>query len=97
MLQWCPVQDKGQQAQTEKFHTEVSPEHRENLLYSKGGRALKQATQRCCGVSSSGDIKNLPGHNPVEPALGEPDLAGGWLDWMISTYSFQAQTSCDCD
>ncbi|GAB0180820.1 mitochondrial enolase superfamily member 1 [Grus japonensis] len=25
----------------------------------------------------SGDIQNLPGHNPVQPALGDPALAGG--------------------
>ena len=29
-------------------------------------------------VSFSGDIQNLPGHRSVQPALGEPALAGGW-------------------
>lgn len=56
---------------------------------------MEQAAQRACGVSSSGDIKNPFGHNPVEPAPGEPASAGGWLDWMISTCPFQPQPSCD--
>ncbi|KAJ7410403.1 hypothetical protein BTVI_53641 [Pitangus sulphuratus] len=30
-----------------------------------------------CGVSLSGDIQNLPGHVPVYPAVGDPDVAGG--------------------
>lgn len=37
----------------------------------------KQAAQRGCGVSFSGDTENLPGHNPVQPVLGEPALAQG--------------------
>jgi len=30
-----------------------------------------------CEVCFSGDIKNLPGRGPVQPALGEHVLAGG--------------------
>lgn len=37
---------------------------------------LEQAAQRRCGVSSSG-TQNVPGHDPVQPALGEPTLPEG--------------------
>ena len=66
-------QDKGQWAQTE---AEVPAEHKEELLYFEGDRALKQAAQRGQGVSFSGDIQNPPGHSPVQPALGDTVLAG---------------------
>ena len=68
-------QDKGQRAQTEA--EEVPSEHEEELLPSEGDRALAQAAQRGCGVSLSGDIKDSPGQGPVQPAVGDPALAGG--------------------
>ena len=30
-----------------------------------------------CGVSFSGDIQDLPGQGPVQPAVGDPAKAGG--------------------
>jgi len=30
-----------------------------------------------CGVSFSGDIQDSPGQGPVQPAVGDPALAGG--------------------
>jgi len=32
---------------------------------------------RSCGVSFSGDIQDPTGRGPVQPALGDPALAGG--------------------
>ena len=68
-------QDKGQQAQTEA--EEVPAEQEEELLPSEGDGALDQAAQEGCGVSFSGDIQNPPGRGPVQPAVGDPALAGG--------------------
>ena len=68
-------QDKGQWAQTEA--QEVPSEHEEELLPSEGDGALEQAAQGGCGVSCSGDIQDPPGQGPVQPAVGDPALAGG--------------------
>jgi len=71
-----PRQDKGQGAQTEaqEFLSELD----EEFFPSEGDRALKQAAQKGCGVSFSGDIQNPPGGGPVQPALGDPAFAGGF-------------------
>jgi len=68
------LQDKGQRAQTEaeKFPSK----HEEELLHSEGDRALEQAAQGGCGVSFSGGIQDPPGQGPVQPAVGDPALAG---------------------
>ena len=68
-------QDKGQWAQTEA--EEVPSGHEEELLPSEGDRALEQAAQGGCGVSFSGEIQDPPGQCPVQPAVGDPALAGG--------------------
>jgi len=39
---------------------------------------LRMAAQGGCGVSFSGDIEDPPGSGPVQPALGDPALAGSW-------------------
>ena len=74
--QW---QDKGQWAQTEA--QEVPSEQEEELLPSEGDGALAQAAQEGCGFSFSGDIQDPPGQGPVQPALADPALAGGWTGW----------------
>jgi len=68
-------QDKGQWAQTEA--QEVPFEREKELLHSEGDRVLEQAAQGGCGVSFSGDIQDLPGQGPVQPAVGDPTLTGG--------------------
>ncbi|GAB0189195.1 hypothetical protein GRJ2_001384800 [Grus japonensis] len=55
-----------------KLELEVPPEYEEKLLYFEDDRALEQVAQRGCGVSFSGDTRNLPGCDPVKPALGDP-------------------------
>ena len=64
------------------------------LIHSEGDRALEQAAQGGCGVSFSGDIPNPPGQGPVQPAVGDPALAGG-LDWVTHRGPFQPPTLCD--
>jgi len=39
--------------------------------------SVEQVAQSCCGVSSSGDIQDLPGRSPVQPAVGDPASTGG--------------------
>ena len=70
-FQWCPVTGQGAtEAQ------EVPSEHEEELLPSEGDGALEQAAQGSCGLSFSGDIQDPPGQGPVQPAVGDPVVAG---------------------
>jgi len=85
-------QDKGQRAQTETQG--VPAEHEEELLPSEGDGALAQAAQGGCGVSFSGDIQAPPGRGPVQPAVGDPALAGG-LDGVTHRGPFQPPPFCD--
>jgi len=85
-------QDKGQWEQTEA--DKVPSEHEEDLLHFEGDGALEQAAQRRHGFCFSGDIQDLPGQGPVQPAVGDPASAGG-LDWMTHRGPFQTQTFCD--
>jgi len=45
-------------------------------------------------VVESGDIQDLPGQGPVQPAVGDPASAGG-LDSMTHRGPFQPRTFCD--
>jgi len=44
-------------------------------------KALEQTAQRGCDVSFSGDAQTPPGHFPVQPAVREPAVVGGWTQW----------------
>jgi len=60
-------QDKGQRSQTEA--QEVPCEQEEELLPSEGDGALEQVAQGDSGFFFSGDIQDLPGQDPLQPAL----------------------------
>ena len=64
------------------------------LLPSEGDGALEQAAQGGCGVSFSGDILDLPGQSPVQPAVGDPGSARG-LDQMTHRGPFQPLPFCE--
>lgn len=46
------------------------------LLYCEDDRALEEAVQRGCQISFSDGAQNSPGCESVQPAPGEPALAG---------------------
>ena len=83
----------------------VLSEDEEELLPSEGDGALAQAAQGGCGVSFSGDIPDLPGHGPLQPALGDPASAEGLDDpqrslptltilWFCKTKRRQQSAGC---
>jgi len=39
---------------------------------------VEQAAQGGGGVSFSGDVQDLPGQGPLQPAVGDPASARGW-------------------
>ena len=53
-----------------------------------------RVVQRGRGFSFSGDIQDLPGRGPVQPALCDPALTGG-LDYMTHRGHFQPPIFCD--
>lgn len=55
------IGDKWVQSGTQ----DVPYEHEEKVLYSESYQPLKQAVQRDCGVSFSGDVQNPPRCFPV--------------------------------
>jgi len=69
-------------------------EHEEELLPSEGDGALAHTAQGGCGVSFSGDIQDLPGQGPVQPAAGDPASAGA-LDQMTPRGPFQPLPLCE--
>ena len=63
-------------------------------LWEKSKTSRFSAAQGGCGVSFSGDIQNPSGHDFMQPAVGDPALAGR-LDWMIPRGPFQPLPFCD--
>lgn len=53
-------------------------------------RTTRKLQGRGCRSSFSGGTSNPPECDPVQPVLGEPDLAGG----LISKGHFHSQTFC---
>jgi len=52
------------------------------LLYRKGDGALEQAAQGGGRFSFSGDIQNLPGRLPAQPAVGHLLSRGAGLNHL---------------
>ena len=60
---------------------------------SRGHGGLLGRGQEGCGVSFSGDIQDLPGRGPVQPAVGDPASAGG-VGWVTHRGPFQPRPFC---
>ncbi|PKU46228.1 hypothetical protein llap_3452 [Limosa lapponica baueri] len=65
------AEGNGQTVEHRKFHLNIR-----NNFYFESDRALEQAAQGGGGISFCGDVQNMLGCFPVEPAVGEPALAG---------------------
>ncbi|KAJ7426176.1 hypothetical protein WISP_18140 [Willisornis vidua] len=73
--EWCQsflhdAKQKDKRQQAEIGAQKVPPEYEKELLYCASDQALEQASQSGCGVSLTGDVQELSGCNPVQPALG---------------------------
>jgi len=60
--------------------------HKETLFYCEGNWALVQVSWRGYGISILGNIKNMPGHGPGQPALDNL-AAGAWTQWPTEVAS----------
>ena len=83
----CPTFTLEWQRQEQTEAQEVPSEHEEELRPFEGDGALEQAAQGGCRVSFSGDIQTHPGCGPVQLAVGDPALAGGWTRWSTEVPS----------
>lgn len=69
---WCQLTEQG--TMNTNFHTKFHL-YEEELLHSEGDRALEEVVQRGCGVSSSRNVQDFSGHDPVEPVLDELQMS----------------------
>lgn len=75
-------------------NTKTPRECKKRLFYCAGAQTLEQVAQGCCGVSILGDVRNLTGNGPGQPALGDPALSRR-LNWMVLSGPIQPQLFCD--
>ncbi|GAB0178056.1 mitochondrial enolase superfamily member 1 [Grus japonensis] len=66
------TRSNGHKLEHRKFHLNM----RKNFFTVRVTEHWNRLPQR--GVSFSGDTQNPSGRDPVQPALGDPALAGGW-------------------
>jgi len=53
-------------------HVKVNLNIRKCFFHHEEGQILAQVAQRGCGVSILGDVQNLAGLGPGQPAVGAP-------------------------
>jgi len=69
-FQWCPATWQGAMGTNWSIGSSICTWGRTSLW------ALEQTAQGDFGVAFSGDIQDLPGCCPVQPALGDSTSAG---------------------
>lgn len=79
-------------AQTET--QEIQLKLKEKILHYEGGHTQEQVTQRYYGVLIFGDIQNLVGHDPQQPALVDPVLSRV-MDHTIYRVASWVQAVCE--
>jgi len=74
----------GHELKQRKFHLNM----RKNFFPLRVTEPWHSLPREVVESPSLGDIQDPPGQGPVQPALGDPALAGG-LDWIIPRGHFQ--------
>jgi len=77
----------GHKLKQRKFHLNTGKNFITWMVTEPWHRLPREAVE-------SGDIQDLPGQGPVQPAVGDPALAGG-LHWVTHRGPFQPLPFCD--